>query len=177
MLDGDSPGSAYAIPRASFTSSTGATTTIPSAQDEVTLVYVGYTSCPDVCPLIMADTATALRKVKRSLSSRVRVVMITSDPVRDTPTVMREWIDGFAFPSATKAQGLTGDWSTILAAASGIGVPLPKTEPVNVADVEHGSQLQAFIGGRAIDIWLPSDPDHLAKDIEHDLPLLLTSST
>jgi protein SCO1/2 len=174
-LAGSPPPKAYVLPTATFTSSGGGTTAIPTGNGKITLLYVGYTGCPDVCPLIMADTALALRTVKSNVADRVQVVMITSDPVRDTPTALKTWLAGFTFPPSTTVLGLTSDWATIHTAATSIGVPLPDTEPATVDQVGHGAQLQAFgTDGQALDFLLPSDPDHLTKDLEHDLPLLLS---
>jgi protein SCO1 len=62
---------------------------------DVTLVYVGYTHCPDVCPTVMAQLALALRAMPAAERARIRVVFITDDPARDTPDVVKDWLDKF----------------------------------------------------------------------------------
>jgi protein SCO1/2 len=70
----------------------------------VTLLYFGYTHCPDACPLTMANLAAALRRLPASVSSKIAVVFVTTDPARDTPSQMKSWLDKFN-PSFV---GLTG---------------------------------------------------------------------
>jgi protein SCO1/2 len=60
-----------------------------------TLVYFGYTNCPDECPTAMADIAAALRRSEPDLREEVEVVFVTTDPERDSPEVLRQWLDKF----------------------------------------------------------------------------------
>lgn len=60
---------------------------------EVTVLFFGYTHCPDVCPTTMADLAAARRSLPGDVRDRVQVVFVTEDPARDTPAVLREWLD------------------------------------------------------------------------------------
>ncbi|HET9294622.1 MAG TPA: SCO family protein [Gemmatimonadales bacterium] len=61
----------------------------------LTLLFFGYTSCPDVCPVHMANLAAALHKLPDRISRRVKVVFVTTDPERDTPERLRAWLDHF----------------------------------------------------------------------------------
>jgi protein SCO1/2 len=61
--------------------------------DEITVVFFGYTHCPDLCPTTMADLAAARRQLPPSVRERVTVVFVTEDPARDTPRVLRSWLD------------------------------------------------------------------------------------
>ncbi len=61
----------------------------------VTLLYVGYTHCPDVCPTHMADIADVLADLPEDVASKIKVVLVTADPERDTPEVLRKWLDLF----------------------------------------------------------------------------------
>ena len=54
------------------------------------LVYFGYTSCPDVCPLTLHDMAEALERLGPK-GARVQPVFVTVDPQRDTPAVLRAY--------------------------------------------------------------------------------------
>jgi protein SCO1/2 len=65
-------------------------------QGQPTLVYFGYTNCPDECPTAMADIAAALRQSDVALREQVKVVVVTTDPQRDTPPVLRRWLDQFS---------------------------------------------------------------------------------
>jgi len=69
-----------------------------------TLLYFGYTSCPDECPTAMADVAAALRQAPAALREQVVVVFVTTDPERDDPALLRRWLDMFS----TDVVGLVG---------------------------------------------------------------------
>ncbi|HEY7573705.1 MAG TPA: SCO family protein, partial [Thermoanaerobaculia bacterium] len=61
----------------------------------VTLLFFGYTHCPDVCPVHMANIAAVLADLDYADRARIRVVFVTTDPERDTPGRLREWLDRF----------------------------------------------------------------------------------
>lgn len=107
-----------------------------------TLLYFGYTHCPDVCPTTMADIADAKSKLPTTERDRLQVVFVTTDPVRDTPKRLAAWL-GAQDPSFI---GLTGKFATIQAAARSLGVLVAK--PVREKDgsysVEHGAEVFAF---------------------------------
>jgi protein SCO1 len=65
-----------------------------------TLLFFGYTSCPDACPIQMAQLAQALDRVRLPID----VVFVTTDPERDTPERIRSWLNGFD----SSFVGLTG---------------------------------------------------------------------
>lgn len=64
-------------------------------KDELTVLFFGYTHCPDVCPTTMADLAGARNRVPAAVRDRVTVVFVTEDPGRDRPRPLRRWLDGF----------------------------------------------------------------------------------
>ena len=67
------------------------------------LLFFGYTSCPDMCPLTMSRIATA-RDQLGAQASRVATLFVSVDPNRDTPAVLKEYVASFAMP----VTGLTG---------------------------------------------------------------------
>ena len=60
-----------------------------------TLIYFGYTFCPDVCPTGLQTAATALELLPLRKSNKVVSLFITVDPERDTPDVMGEYVQHF----------------------------------------------------------------------------------
>jgi protein SCO1/2 len=109
---------------------------------EVVLLYAGYTHCPDVCPTTVADLAAALRGLAPQDRDRVKVVMYSTDPGRDTPERMRAFLDQFD-PSFI---GVLGEESALIGAINAMGIDV---QPPTVADngdilVEHGAQVLAF---------------------------------
>ncbi|MCC6236628.1 MAG: SCO family protein [Dehalococcoidia bacterium] len=75
--------------------SSGAPFDLREASPEVTVVYFGYTHCPDVCPLMMGSLTAAMRQLPEGDRDDVRVVMVTIDPERDTPEIMGRYVAQF----------------------------------------------------------------------------------
>ena len=61
---------------------------------KVTLVFFGYTQCPDVCPTTLAELAAVKRELGQD-GERVQGVFVTVDPERDTPEVLKAYMAGF----------------------------------------------------------------------------------
>lgn len=79
-----------------LTSTTGETFDFRQETDGyLTLLYFGYTNCPDVCPIHFANLAGGLDQVPDAVKAQVRVVFVGVDPPRDTAARMREWLDHF----------------------------------------------------------------------------------
>ena len=100
-----------------LTSSTGDQLSLSDLRGKVVLLYFGYTFCPDACPTTLSE----LKKVPAALGDRadeVQVVMVSVDPQRDTPEVLREYLSYFD-PSFL---GLTGTEEEVLAAATPLGI-------------------------------------------------------
>ncbi len=92
-----------------------------------TLLYFGYTNCPDECPTAMADIAAALRTTPADVRDRVRVVLVTTDPDRDTGPVVRQWLDQFS----QDFTGLVGTQAEVDAAQQAAGLqPAERGGPV-----------------------------------------------
>ncbi|HET7530895.1 MAG TPA: SCO family protein [Mycobacteriales bacterium] len=91
---------------------------------KATLLYFGYTHCPDECPTAMADVAAALRRTDPAIARQVDVVFVTTDPWRDSKRVLRKWLDRFS-PSFI---GLTGSPTQVAAAEVAMGMPIAKRE-------------------------------------------------
>ncbi|MCX4526775.1 MULTISPECIES: SCO family protein [unclassified Streptomyces] len=107
-----------------------------------TLIYFGYTRCPDVCPLTMSNIAVAKKALPKADQEKLQVVFVTTDPERDTPESLRAWLGS----QDTAFTGLTGDFATIQAAARslGIGIEAAKTEANGDVVSMHGAQVIAF---------------------------------
>ena len=85
------------------------------------IVYFGYTFCPDACPTDMGAIAAGLRQVERddpAKAAKVTPVFVTVDPARDTPQI----VGRFARAFHPRAIGLTGAPAQVDAAAKAYGV-------------------------------------------------------
>src|ERR1700730_3211528 len=60
-------------------------------QGVITLLFFGYTNCPDQCPMHMMNIGSALKRLPPGLADQVKLVFVTTDPERDTPAAIRQW--------------------------------------------------------------------------------------
>ncbi len=140
-------------------------------EGKLTLLFFGFTNCPDICPVHLANVADVVDDLSFEQQSNTRVVFVTVDPQRDTPAHMRKWLDNFD----ARFIGLYGDDETVnrfqdeLLLARAVTIP---TEGGGYT-VGHASQMIAF------------SPDGLARyvypfgtrqsDWAHDLPRLFAN--
>ena len=119
----------YQRPAFTLTDTSGATYDFTAETGgRPTLLFFGYTNCPDVCPTTMADVAVALRGIEPATAEQVQVVFVTTDPATDTPEVLGEYLDRFDADLPTQFIGLTGDQETIDQAQLAAGVPLAEDD-------------------------------------------------
>lgn len=93
-----------------------------------TLLFFGYTNCPDVCPTTMADVALALRDLEPAIAEQTQVVFVTTDPAFDTPEVLGEYLGRFDAELPVQFVGLTGDQEAVEQAQLSAGVPLAEDD-------------------------------------------------
>ena len=96
-----------------LTDQNGHTVTSDSLKGKPTLIYFGYTYCPDVCPTSLLLMQTAIDKLGPDAAKKVNLVFITIDPERDTPELMKGYVENFG-PTFL---GLTGTPEQVAAAA------------------------------------------------------------
>jgi protein SCO1 len=138
----------------------------------LTLLYFGYTHCPDECPTSMADVAQALRTVPPDIARQVTVVFATTDPWRDSRPVLRRWLDTFHPPQPYV--GLTGSPTQIADAEVRMGMPIskresaPKGSGVGKYAVEHFAAVMVFGRDDRLKTLYPSGvaPDDIAADLK-----------
>ncbi|MEU9285829.1 SCO family protein [Streptomyces sp. NPDC048275] len=131
-----------------------------------TLIYFGYTHCPDVCPLTMNNVAVAKKQLPKAQQDKLRVVFVTTDPDRDTPSALGKWLKGLD----SDFVGLTGDFATIQAGARTLGIsidPTSKDKDGKLVSV-HGTQVIAFspkTDGGYVLYGEDADVDDYTKDL------------
>jgi protein SCO1/2 len=156
----------YVVPETPLTTTEGAPYSLATDTDEpLTLVFFGYTHCPDVCQVVMASLASAMTRLDEADRERVEVVFVTTDPARDDAGTLRTYLDRFD-PSFT---GLTGDLETIVEVGKPLAVAVEKGEklPSGGYDVTHGTQVTAINGDDRVPlVWTQGTSSaQLAEDI------------
>ena len=130
--------------------------------DAVTLLFFGYTHCPDACPLALASLARAYRSLDPERRLRTRIAFVTVDPKRDRPAVMRAYAAKFD----PHIVALTGTASELANVWRAYGVRVDPSKP----QVGHDDTIYAIDSDARVTYVYP--PDSSASDLASDLRVL-----
>jgi protein SCO1 len=136
---------------------------------DLTLVFFGYTHCPDICGQVMATLAGTLTRLDDEQKERLDVVFVTTDPARDDEATVATYVDAFD-PSIV---GLTGDLDDIVEVGNSIAVAVDKGRklPSGGYEVTHGTQVLAI--DEADETPMYWDADVSQAQLAHDVTMLL----
>ena len=156
----------YDIPSVPLDDADGATYDLAKdATKPLTLVFFGYTHCPDICQVVMANIASSLTRLDDAQRAKVQMLFVTTDPARDDVATLRSYLDRFD-PSF---DGLTGDLPSIVRLGRAFDVQIARGRRLASGgyDVEHGTQIVGVLpDGRAPFVWTEgTDPAALTADI------------
>jgi protein SCO1/2 len=130
-----------------------------------TVVFFGFTRCPDICPTTLATLAQARRELADlPEAQRPRVLLVSVDPERDPPETLAPYVRFFD-PSFLAA---TGSPAGIAAAAAAFGVPYARVEvPGGEYTMDHGSGLFLVGPGGGMVAYLsgPHEAGTIARDL------------
>lgn len=147
-----------------LTSGYGRTLTAADLRGKTTLLYFGYTQCPDACPLTLTYISAAVKQLGVAAAG-VRVLFVSVDPQRDTPQVLKRYVTSFG----PQVIGLTGSDEQLTAVTRRYRVAYRRDPPNSDGDyaVYHSSAVFVFDGqGRARLLATPSSAhDGLAEDL------------
>jgi len=139
-----------------------------AAEDDVLIIYFGYTSCPDVCPTTMADLRKAVRELGDD-GERIGVAMATVDPDRDSPEVLTAYVHTF-FPDGVALR--TEDAAALSTAADAFGASYDvTTNDEGYVEVVHTAFLYAVDDQGLVRLTWPFGIE--SEDISRDLQVLL----
>lgn len=154
----------YDVPAIALADTTGERYVVATDGPELTLVFFGYTHCPDECLVAMSTITSALARLEPADRARVQVAFVSTDPARDTPAALRRYLDRFD----PRFVGLTGPLERVDALGRPLGVYIRQGErlPSGGYEVEHGASVTAVRGGAAPLVWTPGvSPGAMAADI------------
>ena len=156
----------YTWGSAELTATSGdAVDTRQALEKPLTLVFFGYTNCPDICGQVMATLAGTMTRLDDDVRDRVEVVFVTTDPARDTASAVAEYTQAFD-PSFV---GLTGDLDDIIEVGRSVGVGVDQGEklPSGGYEVTHGTQVMAIDGSDEAPVYWSADVSQaqLTRDV------------
>ena len=130
------------------------------------VLFLGFASCPDMCPMTMKKMAMTNSSLSEETSSKINFRMISVDPVRDTPEKMQQYVEAFN-PSFT---GITGNIEVIYKLATDLTlpfVPVVASDNTNY-DMDHSMNLAVIDpNGNYFGFFKsPHSPENMAKVLE-----------
>ena len=143
----------------------GATFNRTSLKGKFSLLFFGFTHCPDICPATLQQLSVVRQKLALASHDLPDIVLVSVDPERDTPEVLRQYVghfgDGFI--------GVTGDMIELLKLTSKLGIYFEHTEgegdnynvnhAVAVLAINEDAAFQALFSA-------PHDIDSLVNDVQ-----------
>ena len=103
-----------------------------------TLIFFGFTHCPDICPTTLAELAELKAQLVDTEANDLQVVMLTVDPARDTPARLADYVPYFH----SDFLGVTGEFADILSVAQRLNAPFRKvSEPNGGYQMEHSANV------------------------------------
>lgn len=103
-----------------------------------TLIFFGFTHCPDICPTTLAELAELKAQLVDTEANDLQVVMLTVDPARDTPARLADYVPYF-HPDFL---GVTGEFADILSVAQRLNAPFRKvSDPTGGYQMEHSANV------------------------------------
>lgn len=162
-ISGTGLGAEMAIPDTS-----GQLRTLKDYNGKVTVVFFGFTQCPDVCPTALAELAQTMALLEDKADD-VQVLLVSVDPERDTPEILSAYVSAF-HPDFV---GLSGTLEQLRAAAQSFRayyakVPGPTPEQYSM---DHTASFYVFDKKGEVRVLIPGDAS--ASDIAHDIRQLI----
>lgn len=144
----------------------GQPVTADAYHGKVTLLFFGYTHCPDVCPLTLSHLAAAIQDMDKAARKQVQVLFVSVDPQRDTPQLLQQYAGAFG----PQFIGLTGTQTQLQAVTKryrstyGYGKP----DASGNYEVSHSSAVYVFDPAGKVQLLLRDDdkPDAVAQDLD-----------
>lgn len=131
-------------------------------EGKATLLFFGYTHCPDVCPTTLARLAKVTNSLDKDLRDKLQVLFVSVDPARDTPQSMATYTSAFG----PEFIGMVGDKAELDEVTNRYRIAYSYDEPDKNGNytVTHTSAVLAFDSqGNPAFMLLQSDPDVALK--------------
>jgi protein SCO1/2 len=126
------------LPALSMTDQNGATVAVDQFKDKWSLVFFGYTFCPDICPTTLAQMRELKGLLPPEARDHLRFIFVSVDPHRDTPQQIKQYL-GYFDPEFV---GITADLPTLQKFANAVSIPfIPADTRQENYTVDHSGNL------------------------------------
>lgn len=160
------------VPAISLTDQDGKPIAMNELKDKWSLLFFGYTFCPDICPTTLAQMRELKGLLPEAARDRVRIVMVSVDPNRDTPQQLKQYL-GYFDPTFL---GATGELASIQKLANAVSIPfIPADTSKENYTVDHSGNL-VVIGPDGIQRGFIRAPLNNQK-LKEQLPVLVTPAS
>lgn len=139
-------------------------------KDKVVLVFFGYTQCPDICPTALAELTDVIEQLNPEEAKQVQVVMVSIDPERDTPNVMKAYLGVFH----DDFKGMTGSAKQIAEMAKSFRAYYKRVGSAENYAMEHSSSI--YVLDKKGDSRILFRPNTSQEDMLKDIRKLLATS-
>jgi protein SCO1/2 len=130
------------IPDLKMTDQDGKTVSIDELKGKWTMLFFGYTFCPDICPTTLAQLRQIKSELPKEVLGKLQIVLVSVDPNRDTPQQLKQYL-GYFDPSF---MGLTAPVEVIAKLANAVSIPfIPADTSKPNYTVDHSGNL-ALLG-------------------------------
>ena len=155
----------------SLADSQGRLINLRDMRGKITLIFFGYTYCPDVCPTTLAELKLVMDDLGKK-SDQVQVLFISVDPKRDTSSSMQEYVERFN-PAFIGLSGTEQELQPIWAHYGIFREVVPGTSENNYI-VNHTARI--ILVDQDGNLRLSYDIQVAPEDISHDIEILLRQS-
>lgn len=160
------------VPAISLTDQDGKPIAMNELKDKWSLLFFGYTFCPDICPTTLAQMRELKGLLPEAVRDRVRIVMVSVDPNRDTPQQLKQYL-GYFDPAFL---GATGELASIQKLANAVSIPfIPADTSKENYTVDHSGNL-VVIGPDGTQRGFIRAPLNNQK-LKEQLPVLVTPAS
>ncbi|HAQ26420.1 SCO family protein [Stutzerimonas nitrititolerans] len=126
------------VPKLTLTNQDGEPVQVDQLEGKWTLLFFGYTFCPDICPATLAELRQLRGQLPDEVREQLRPVLVSVDPARDTPEQLKQYLEFFGEGFV----GLTGTLDDIQTLANGVGIPfIPGDTSRENYTVDHSGNL------------------------------------
>ena len=126
------------LPALSLTNQDGQAVAVDQLKGKWSLLFFGYTFCPDICPTTLAELRQLNGMLPETVRGQLRTILVSVDPDRDTPAQLKEYLGYFN----AGFLGLTGPLDDIQTLANGVGIPfIPGDTSKENYTVDHSGNL------------------------------------